>query len=217
MKLSRAITLLVLMAVSAAIYSMIVGPRLPETVPTHWNIHGEPDQYGSKATAQWLMPLIILGFAGLTWLLPKISPKNFEVDRFGGTYHFLMTAVGGLFLVLHVAILPASETGAFDMQRVFPVAFGLFFALLGNVLGKVQRNFWIGIRTPWTLADERVWDQTHRAASKLWFFGGIGMAILGLLSVPSAITFTLLMVIALWPLIHSFLIWRKLQGKAETA
>jgi uncharacterized membrane protein len=215
MKLSRALTLLVLMAVAAAVYSLLIGPRLPETVPTHWNINGQPDQYGSKTIVMWLMPILILAFAGLTWLLPKISPKNYEVDRFGSTYHFLMTMIGALFLVLHVTIMQASESGAFEMQRVFPIAFGLFFMVLGNVLGKVQRNFWIGIRTPWTLADERVWDQTHRAAAKLWFFGGLVMAVLGLLNMPAVVSFGLLMLLALVPLIHSFVIWRKLQDKPE--
>jgi uncharacterized membrane protein len=155
-------------AVTAALY-----PGLPEKIPTHWNIHGKVDAHGSKATL-FLLPATMIFMLGLFACLPALSPKNFEVDTFRSTYLFLMVLIVGLFGYMQGVILYAAWTGHLDVARAIVGGLYLFFALIGNVLGKVRRNFYIGVRVPWTLASDRVWNDTHRVAA--WVFVIAGLA-----------------------------------------
>src|SRR5262245_58682757 len=155
---------------------------LPERVPVHWNIRGEPDQW---TTREGVLPYLLISpgimvlMMGLGVLLPWLSPKPFDVDRFRPTYEYVMTLIVGLCAYIQVAILLATvDHGEFAIRMMIGGIF-LFFAAIGNVLGKVRRNFWIGVRTPWTIASEKVWNQTHRLAA--WLYVGIG--IIGLIAV----------------------------------
>jgi len=186
--------------------------RLPEHVPTHWNIHNQADQYGSKWQMVLLGPGMVLFAIGLTLLLPKISPKNYEIDRFNGTFAYAMVLVTSLFLLISILFLRAAEGVKIDFIKVMMSVMFMFFALLGNVIGKVRRNFYMGIRTPWTLASEAVWDATHRQAGYIWFIGGIFGTALVLLGLPLLWSMALFMAVVLWPVVHSYSIYRKLEG-----
>src|SRR5262245_42287959 len=142
---------------------------LPEKVPVHWNIAGEADGWMDKQNVLGvflLVPAVMAGMVLLTLVLPWLSPRNFSLDRFRPTYGYIMAVMSGLLLYVHVGILLGGlqvlpvDVGTFIIGGMF-----LFFALLGNVLGKVQKNFFVGVRTPWTLASDAVWVQTHRLAA----------------------------------------------------
>ncbi|AIE83872.1 hypothetical protein OP10G_0504 [Fimbriimonas ginsengisoli Gsoil 348] len=182
-------------------------------VPTHWGIDGKPDAYGSPAFALWFGPIAVAFMMVLTWALPRLSPKQFEVDRSEKTYGMLMFMIALLMAVLHVVILKATAGAKFPMDRAMMVVLGLFCTFFGNQMGRVRRNFYMGVRTPWTLASERVWDLTHRHAASLWFFGGLVVAALALIGIPFGITFTLFMLIMLWPVFDSYLLYRRYEGK----
>ena len=188
--------------------------KLPATVPTHWNIEGKIDQYGSKLTAVLTGPILILMGIGLTLLLPKISPKRYEISNFEQTFAYAMVLVSGLFMFLSYVILRASAGGKSDIGETIMFGLFLFFAFTGNILGKVRRNFFMGIRTPWTLASEPVWDATHRLAGKIFFYGGIAGAILALLGLPMWGSLTLILVLSLWPVIQSYFIYQKIGDKS---
>lgn len=134
--------------------------NLPAKVPTHWDINGQPDAWTAKEDVVrtfLLLPAVMAGVLLLTLALPWLSPKPFAVDTFRDTYGYLMMLVVALMGYLHVVILLGSLAG--DGPLMTKLLFGgifLFFALVGNVLGKVRRNFWMGVRTPWTLASEAV-------------------------------------------------------------
>jgi len=163
----------VLLIIGSIIFSCALYSSLPDQVPTHWNVHGEIDDYGSKVPALFLMPAlniaILVLFAGLNWL----SPKQFKIDTFRPTWEFVMLLAVGLLTYDHIIFLLGARGWLADMNRAILGGLFLFIGLLGNVLGRVRRNFWIGIRTPWTLANERVWNDTHRFAAKIFVIAGI--------------------------------------------
>jgi len=165
--LASAILTVAVFALSLAVY-----PQLPDRIPTHWNLQGKVDDYSGKGSI-FLMPGILVLLLGLFHILPWLSPKQFRVDSFRNTYDFLMFLVIALLSYIHFLMLWAGLSGSLDIDRALLGGLFLFFALLGNVLGRVRRNFWIGVRTPWTLASERVWNDTHRIAGKLFVLAGI--------------------------------------------
>jgi uncharacterized membrane protein len=171
--------------------------RLPQRLPTHWDISGNVDGTAPRDVVLILIPSIMAGWIVLTLLLPWLSPRQFQVDTFRSTYDYLMALVNLFFAYLHFAtvlgvLLVPEKVTTLVLSGMF-----LLFVLLGNVLGKVRRNFWIGIRTPWTLADERVWNETHRLGAWLFvaagLFGFVGM----LLGVHFVVLFVAIMAAAL--------------------
>ena len=212
MTIRRTLTIQALIWSLILTYSFFMASRMPDQVPIHWDINGHADQMGSKWTSLFTGPLMIPFAMLLTWGLPKISPKNFTVERFERTWCAVMLLMTGLFAGLHVVIAEASMGGKFDMTRVMLAIIFAFFGVMGGLLGKVERNFWMGIRTPWTLASDAVWKATHESAGKLWLFAGIVGAILAMIGVPFAVMFTLLMVVALYPVAQSYFLYKKIEG-----
>jgi uncharacterized membrane protein len=195
-------------AVSAALY-----PGMPERIPIHWNIQGQIDGYGSKATI-FLMPAGMLFLLGLFWLLPVLSPRNFEVDSFRSTYLFVMVLVVGLMGYIQGVILYAAARGGhIDVSRVLFGGLFLFLALTGNVMGRVRRNFYIGVRVPWTLASERVWNDTHRLAAWLFVAGGLAGFVIVMVGLPVAMALGVLVVAALVPVVYSFVHYKQLEKR----
>lgn len=194
----------------ALAYSAYMATKLPNIVPTHWDASGKVNQYGSKWISLLVMPGSMMFTALLGVALPAISPEKFKIDTFRGTYNYIMVLAIGMLTILHIVILEATLNGSFPLERAMAAVLFAFFALMGNVLGKVRRNFWMGIRTPWTLADERVWDQTHRVAARIWTAGGALGVILAMIGLPFGIWMTYLMAIALWPAVMSYVIYRRI-------
>jgi len=124
------------------------------------------DGYGAKSWAAFLMPEVMAGLLVLFLALPWLSPKQFQVDAFRPTYWFIAFVVLCLMAYIHGLMLWSAAAGAVDTTRALLAGVLLMFGLMGNVLGKVRRNFWVGVRTPWTLANERVWNDTHRLAAR---------------------------------------------------
>jgi len=190
-------------------YSVVTASSLPAQVPTHWGISGKPDAWGSPAFALWFGPCMAAFMLVLTIFLPRLSPKQFEVDRFEETYGLMMFIIGLMMASIHFLILAATAGKAIDMTKGMMGVIGIFFAIMGNFMGKVKRNFYMGVRTPWTLASERVWDATHRRAATLWFFGGLVVAASAMAGAPFVATFTGLMAIALWPVYDSYRLYKR--------
>jgi uncharacterized membrane protein len=195
----------------AILYGLVIAPSMPNTVPIHWDLQGQPDGWGSKWINLGMGPGLVLMNIVLTFVLPLISPRQFEIARFSRTFGTLMLIMSGLWMFMYIIILHASLPGSnVDLVRLIVVGLFLFFALMGNLLGKVRRNFFVGIRTPWTLADERVWEATHRYAGRLWFAGGLLGAILVAIGLSLPAAFVLIVVLALVPAVWSFFLYRRL-------
>jgi len=191
---------------------------LPERIPSHWNAAGQVDAWGPRGSI-FTEPAIMLGLALLWLVLPGISPKRFEVEGFEDTWWFGGMALLALLAFIQAMLLGAALGAGIDIGRALGGGLGAFILLLGNVMGKVRRNFWLGIRTPWTLANERVWYATHRLAGKTMVGAGlltIGVALAGW---PAWIGTALLLAGVLVPAGYSLLYYKRLQreGRLESA
>lgn len=198
--------------------SAILYPSMPDQVPTHWNIHGQVDGFGHKSWALFLMPGVLALMLGFFALLPWLSPRNFEVDTFRQTYLFVMAAVVGLFAYIHVVTLAMGwrhvhgEPQA-DMGRALLGGVFLFFTAIGNVMGKVRRNFYIGVRTPWTIASDRVWNDTHRLAAWTMVGGGAVGFLIAVAGLPMALALGILIAALLVPAVYSFVHYKRLERR----
>jgi uncharacterized membrane protein len=188
-------------------------------VPPHWNIHGKVDGWGDKWVSTFLAPGAMVGFLILFAFLPALSPKLFEVDTFRSTYLYIMVLTTALFAYLHAVILLATwqelQEGPrmMDIGRALLGGIFLFFALLGNVMGKVRKNFYIGIRVPWTLASDRVWNDTHRLAAWSMVLGGVIGFLLVVAGLSLYLALAVIMVTFLVPTVYSFFHYKALERR----
>jgi uncharacterized membrane protein len=192
---------------------------LPDRIPTHWNLKGEVDGYGGKWTL-FLVPIMMVPMLLLFTFLPALSPKHFEVDTFRPTYLYIMAIVMGLFAFIQGTLLytvyqTVHGDNSFDIGRALSAGIFLFFGLLGNVLGKVRRNFYIGIRVPWTLASDRVWNDTHRLGAWVMVAAGAIGFLLTILRVPIWVAIVVLVGSMLIPLIYSFVHYKSLERAGQ--
>ena len=204
---------LLIVAVLAA--TAVAYPHLPDTIPMHWDAHGNVNGWGAKWTLFTIDPGIMAGMLLLFAALPWLSPRHFEVDTFRSTYSYIMIIVLAMMAYVHALILAASLSVALDISRAIMGGVCLLIALLGNVLGKVRRNFYVGVRTPWTIANEQVWNATHRLAAKTFFAGGL----LGLLAVllrgPFWLPIALILTASLGPAIYSLVYYKRLERSGK--
>jgi uncharacterized membrane protein len=194
-------------------------PSLPQRVPTHWNIEGKVDGWGDKSWATFLVPAMMIAFLVLFAFLPALSPKHFEVDSFRSTYLYILVLLTALFFYMNGVILLATwqevrEGPKFmDVGRALIGGMFLFFALLGNVMGKVRKNFYIGIRVPWTLASDRVWNDTHRLAAWVMVSVGVIGFLLVIAGASPIVAIGLLIGSMLIPVVYSFIHYKSLERR----
>jgi uncharacterized membrane protein len=197
--------------------------RLPEKVPTHWDINFNPDKFTPRD--QFLPTLLLVpGFMAVMCLvavvLPWLSPRPFTVDTFRSTYNYIMFLIQVLFTWIQAALLLGYwEVPGVNMGRWLVAGILFVFGLIGNVLGKVRRNFYMGVRTPWTIADEGVWNRTHRLAA--WLYTAIGFAgcVAVLAGAPLLWVFVIFITLVLVPVPYSWVIYKRLEkeGKLSAA
>ncbi|WP_088226964.1 SdpI family protein [Desulfosporosinus sp. FKB] len=187
-------------------------PSLPNRVPIHWNAQGQVNGYGSKLFGTFGIPVIILALYIMFVALPFIDPKRKNYRAFESTYQFLKYLLVVFFLGMQLITLLIASGRVMNQPVLIQVMVSLLFILLGNVMGRFKHNYFVGIRTPWTLANEEVWRKTHRLAAPLWVFGGI----LNILLALAGITFNgrgfilILAIIALVPIGYSYLVYHRL-------
>jgi len=194
---------------------LVAYPKLPAVIPTHWNAHGQIDGWGPKWTLLAFGPGAMLLTVALFAALPWLSPKKFEVDSFRATYLYIMIVLVALFAYIQILMLLAGLNVALDTGRAVIGGVSLLIALLGNVLGKVRRNFYVGIRTPWTLASERVWNATHRFGAKTFFAGGLLGLFAVLVRAPFWVPVGCFLVGALVPVVYSLVVYKQLEHRGE--
>jgi uncharacterized membrane protein len=210
--ITAALLVVITTATTAWCYS-----SLPDQIPTHWNIHGEVDGYGGRWTL-FIFPVLMAGMMALFYFLPALSPRHFEVDTFRSTYLFIMVLVVGLFaymdgVLLYTVNQTVAKLPTVDLGRAFLAGLFLFFGLMGAVIGKVRRNFYIGVRVPWTLASDRVWNDTHHLAAWIWVAAGAIGFVMIVLGTPILAAFAVLIVSAFIPVIYSFVHYKSLERR----
>lgn len=187
--------------------------RLPEQVAVHFNASGVADGYSSRLFAAFGLPAILLVVAILVNFCIKADPKHQNIERSKGMIllgRWLVVILANMvqIVILFYAVVDVN----FNMSLGFGVLTGIMIAAIGNYLPKCKQNYTVGIKVPWTLADEENWTKTHRFAGYVWTVCGVLMAI-GAFLPNQYINIALLAVIIIVPIIYSYLLYR--HKKAE--
>lgn len=147
--------------------------QIPESMPVHFDLNGNADRYSSGSFALLFMPLMSLAVILLISLLLKYSPQNFAASQSSSGISKLLFTITAFLMIIHFGMIKEAQEPHQWMQKVMPMALSLLSILMGNYLGKIEKNFVIGIRLPWTLASEENWKRTHRFAGKCYVAVGI--------------------------------------------
>jgi uncharacterized membrane protein len=205
-----------LVLAAAVAFSLWAAPQLPERVVTHWGVSGEPDGWSSKRMLLVFMPLIGVGMALLMAVLPKIDPRRASWAQHGSTYWTLVNMVVAFFGLMHFLMVGYNIGWPIDITTVVVSAVGVLFAAIGNLMTRMRPNWFMGIRTPWTLSDDTVWRKTHRVGGYLFTAAGVIMVLAALLKLPGLVFIVIGVagVSALVPIGYSYLLWRQAQERA---
>jgi uncharacterized membrane protein len=159
------------------VLAVVAWPQAPDSIPIHWGLSGEPDNYAGKFFGLLGAPLIALGVYVLMFFLPRLDPKQENYARFRSRYFFIRNIIIlMLFGIKLVTFLWVIGIGI-NMNMVVFIIAGLLLVLIGNYLGKLRQTWFIGIRTPWTLSSEESWNKTHRLGGRLFVLFGLVMII----------------------------------------
>ncbi|MFH1229533.1 MAG: DUF1648 domain-containing protein [Candidatus Aenigmatarchaeota archaeon] len=155
-------------------------PLMPEKVASHWGIDGQANGYMPKFWGLFLLPIISIAMLVLFMILPGIDPMKKNIEKFRGYFdNFVLILILFMFYVYNLTILWNIGI-TFDMAQLIMPAVGMLFFYSGVLMENSKRNWFIGVRTPWTISDDRVWDKTNKLAGKLFKASGI-ITILGVL------------------------------------
>jgi uncharacterized membrane protein len=188
-----------------------LSPHMPARVPTHWDAQGQVNGYMSPLGAMLTPMIVIAVLALLTLLLPAISPRGFAITPFGSIFALIMLAVQAFVLVTALAVLLNAAGHSVQMPLISMLGIGALLMVTGNYLGKVRKNFFIGIRTPWTLASDAVWGRTHRIGGWLFMLAGaVGIA-LALAGGSLVVLVAIVLSIALALTVYSYIAYRRLE------
>ena len=202
----------VIVILAATVASAIAYPRLPEVAASHWNAAGQVDGYMPRFWAAFLMPLVSVGLLLLFLAIPAIDPLKVNIANFRGYFNTFITLIILFMLTIH-AITLAWNLGydQFNIGNAIIPAVGLIFIFAGVMMMKAKRNFFIGIRTPWTLSNDTVWDETHQLGGRLFIGAGIiTMASVFFGDYGFLIMLPVILIAALVPIIYSYVLWRRI-------
>lgn len=177
---ARTTTIIVLILIVVAVLAaFLVWNRLPEQMASHWGINDQVNGYISKFWGVFMMPLISLGMFLLFLLIPNIDPLKANIAKFRGVFNLFIIFIIGFMLYIHVLTLIWNlGYTSFAISKAMLPAIGLLLILIGYLMRQAKRNWFIGIRTPWTLSSDYVWDKTHQFGAILFMVSGV-LAVIG--------------------------------------
>ena len=152
--------------------SFLLYPHLTDRLPTHWNLHGQVDETMTKTNGLLILLGINLGLYVLLLAVPYLDPKK-KMEQFQNTYGWIRLSVHVFMVLVFVATLAYSLGYKIPMDRIIPALVSILIIILGNFMGKMRPNYFVGIRTPWTLESPAVWQKTHRISGPIWVAAGL--------------------------------------------
>ena len=188
-------------------------PALPDQIPSHWNINGEVDGYLAKPWGVLIVPLVMVPLTALLFLLPRIDPLRENYAKFRRQYEGFILVFAAFFFIVQLQIILWGLGYPVSPTLLFPLIIGVLFIYLGFLLEHAEQNWFVGIRTPWTLSSERVWKKTHARGGVLFKIAGI-IAVAGVLFGRYSLWFVLVPVLAVsvYLVIYSYLEFRNETG-----
>lgn len=207
MKKIISILLLIIPFILIAVYWQ----DLPDKIPLHWNAAGEVDKYSESRWGIFVLPGLSLLIFLFLFIVPKIDPKG-NFGQFLKTYWTILNILMFFFLIIFMLVLYVSLGYEFDQAFFIHSALYVLFMLLGNFFGKIRPNYFIGIRTPWTLENEEVWRKTHKMAGVLWVVFSLLMLLLNFIwpEIGEKLFIPYVLVITLVPAVYSFFVFKNL-------
>jgi len=194
----------------AVLAGIVLYPRLPDPVPSHWNAAGQVDGYSSRFWGVFLVPIMLVPLLLLFIAIPNIDPLKANIAKFRGVFNAFILVFTVYMLFVYTLTLLAALGVKFNMTTLLMPVVGLLFIGISYMIRKAKRNFFIGIRTPWTLSNDQVWDETHKLGSWLFLLAGIVTIFTGFFGEKS-IYFMLaaILLAAFVPVVYSYILWRK--------
>lgn len=210
---TRTTTIIVLILIAAAtLAGVLLWNQLPEKMASHWNENDQVDGYMSRFWGVFLMPLMTLGLFLVFLVIPHIDPLKANIAKFRGVFNLFIAFLTGFMIYVHALTLiwNLGYTG-FALSRAMLPAMGLLFVLIGSLLRQAKRNWFIGIRTPWTLSSDTVWEKTHSLGSVLFMVSGALVIVGGIFGGMTAFWLLLvpLMGSALFLVVYSFVLYQR--------
>jgi uncharacterized membrane protein len=206
-KISFALLAIVLLFFVVSIYFY---PLLPEKMASHWGASGEVNGYTNKFMGAFFLPVLAAALFLLFIMIPKIDPKKKNIEKFRGAYDSFIAVILLFFLVIHVQTLLWNIGLEISIITTMSIGLGILFFFAGVLIEKAKMNWFIGIRTPWTLSSERVWNKTHKIGGKLFKIAGV-IALSGVVFPEFAIYLIIIPVIfaAACSMIYSYFEYQK--------
>ena len=208
---------LIAIVLAPFIYLAFIWKNLPDSVPIHWDIEGDIDRYGDKSELILIPILLPLLIYVIFTIVPLIDPKG-KIQQMGNKYFMLKTAMTVFMSILASIIIYAVKNESLYNPNYIILLIGVLLMILGNYFKTLRANYFIGIRTPWTLENQTVWKETHKLAGKIWFIGGLVIIVSSLLLDKEAnfrLFIVTIIIISLIPVIYSFFKFRSLSNSLE--
>ncbi len=202
----------VLMIAATVIVAIVIYPALPDPMPSHFNAAGEPDAYMAKLPNVLLLLSTPVFMLLLMKVIPVISPKGFRTEGFSATISVLQLVMVAFGCIVAIVVFLKARGMQIDLVTIITAATGLLFVVIGNYMGKFRKNFFIGIRTPWTLASDEVWVRTHRLGGWLMLAAGLFMIVGAFAGIGPTWMVAAVLAAALFPALYSFLLYRRIEG-----
>ncbi|MFC5971135.1 SdpI family protein [Halomarina salina] len=196
--------------------SVLAAPSLPDQVVTHWNAAGEPDGTMAKLPALALMPLLSAFLVGLFAVIPRLDPLGENIGEFRPYYDWFVVVFAAFMLLVHLGTLAFNLGYDVDITQVVLAGVALLFYYVGVLLGHAERNWFVGVRTPWTLSSDEVWARTHRLAGRLFKLTAL-VSLVGLLVGDYAVYFLLVPALATAAVTvgYSYYLYERLERAGE--
>lgn len=202
-----AVLAIVLMSFALGIY---LYPSMPDTMASHWNAAGEVDGYMSKFWGVFFMPILSAGLYLLFLAVPKIDPMKANIEKFRKYYDGFVVLIIAFLFYIYLLTVYWNLGARLNMTLAVLPATGVLFYYAGILIKHAKRNWFIGIRTPWTLSSDSVWDKTHKLGGKLFKIAGV-LALLGIFFGKYAVWLVLapVLLFSAYLFVYSYLEWKK--------
>jgi uncharacterized membrane protein len=201
------IAVIIILSFAISIYYY---PQMPDKIASHWNAQGQVNGYMSKFWGLFLMPIISVGLYLLFILIPKIDPLKSNIQQFRKYYDGFVVLIMVFLFYLHLLTIFWNSGFRFNIITFLSPAFAILFYYAGILIENAKRNWFIGIRTPWTLSSDRVWDKTHKIGGKLFKIAGI--LVLGAIFFETAAIFFIIVpviAVSIYTVVYSYIEYKK--------
>lgn len=202
--------IVIILVMLSFLISMYLYPNMPDQMPTHWNAQGEIDGYMHKFWALFMLPLISVGCLLLFYYIPKIDPLKKNIAKFRSHYDGFIVIFTAYMFYMYILTVIANFQQNLDFVKLMIPAFAVLIYYTGTFLKSAKRNWFIGIRTPWTLSHDKVWNKTHELGGTLFKISGI-ISLGGILFENYAIAFIMIPVLSssIFLIMYSFALFQK--------